>query len=129
VGSQVEPLINYRKAFLQQKAQEDVRSIALYIAEDNPEAARQFRIAIENARETIGALPEIGSAYNFDNTELKGLRMLLLRKFKKYLIFYRFNKIEDITEIVRVVHSARDLPTLFGTSVKEKEDGEERKAA
>ena len=118
-----------RKAFLQQKAQEDVRSIVLYIAEDNPQAASDFRRAIENARETIGTLPEIGSAYNFDNTELKGLRMLPLRKFKKYLIFYRLNVEEDITEIVRVVHSARDLPTLFGASGTENENGEEQKAA
>ncbi len=118
-----------RKAFLQQKAREDIRNIALYIAEDNPQAASDFRIAIEDARETLGTLPEIGSAYNFANTELKGLRMLPLRKFKKYLIFYRLNGEEDITEIVRVVHSARDLPTLFGASVAEKEDGEEQKAA
>ncbi len=76
-----------------------------------------------------GTLPEIGSAYNFANSELQGLRMLPLRNFKKYLIFYRLNGEEDITEIVRVVHSARDLPTLFGASVAEKEEGEEQKAA
>jgi toxin ParE1/3/4 len=120
-----------RKAFLQQKAHEDVRNIALYIAEDNPEAARAFRVAIENACETLGALPEIGSAYNLADSELKGLRMLPLRKFKKYLIFYRISAEESVTEIVRVVHSARDLPTLFGigASETEKENGGEQKAA
>ena len=117
-----------RKAFLKQKAREDIWNIALYIAEDNPQAAMDFRRAIEHARETIGTLPEIGSTYDLTNTELKGLRMLPLRNFKKYLIFYRFNVEEDITEVVRVVHSARDLPILLGASAKE-EGGEERKAA
>jgi plasmid stabilization system protein ParE len=32
-----------RKAFLQQKAKEDVREIVLYIADDNLKAAEAFR--------------------------------------------------------------------------------------
>ena len=70
-----------RKAFLQRKAEEDVREIALYIAEDNPEAAEAFRLALESVRETLADLPEIGSVRNFDNPELEGLRMWPIPKF------------------------------------------------
>jgi plasmid stabilization system protein ParE len=62
-----------RKAFLQQKTKEDVREIALYIADDNL-VAEAFRLALEHARLTLADLPEIGRAYDFGNRELKGLR-------------------------------------------------------
>ena len=64
-----------RKVLLKRKAEEDVREITLYIAEDNPEAAEAFRLALESVRETLADLPEIGSVRNFDNPELEGLRM------------------------------------------------------
>jgi plasmid stabilization system protein ParE len=45
-----------RKAFLHRKAEEDAREIALYIAEDNPEAADTFRVALERIREMLADL-------------------------------------------------------------------------
>jgi plasmid stabilization system protein ParE len=59
-----------RKAFLHRKAKEDAREIALYIAEDNPEAADAFRVALERIREVLADLPEIGSIRSFNNKEL-----------------------------------------------------------
>jgi plasmid stabilization system protein ParE len=38
--------------------------------------------------------------------------MMRLHNFKNYLMFYRPPRDEKI-EIIRVVHGARDLPTLF----------------
>ena len=77
-----------RRAFLQQKAKEDVREIVLYIADDNLKAAEAFRLALERARLTLADLPEIGRAYDFGNRELKGLRVLPVPDFPKYLVFY-----------------------------------------
>jgi toxin ParE1/3/4 len=114
-----------RKAFLHRKAEEDAREIALYIAEDNPEAADAFRVALERIREMLADLPEIGSIRSFNNKELAGLRMLRIPKFEKYLIFYR--PVPEGTEIIRVLHAARDIPSLFGERVAEHE--EEQKAA
>jgi plasmid stabilization system protein ParE len=45
-----------RKAFLQRKAEEDAREIALYIAENNLEAADAFRVALERIREMLADL-------------------------------------------------------------------------
>jgi hypothetical protein len=47
----------------------------------------------------------------------------------EYLIFYRLNEEESVVEIVRIVHSARDLPTLFGTFEAVQENENEQKAA
>jgi plasmid stabilization system protein ParE len=49
-----------RRAFLQQKAKEDVREIVLYIADDNLKAAEAFRLALERVRLTLADLPESG---------------------------------------------------------------------
>jgi toxin ParE1/3/4 len=114
-----------RKAFLHRKAEEDAREIALSIAEDNPEAADAFRVALERIREMLADLPEIGSIRSFHNKELAGLRMLRIPKFEKYLIFYR--PVPEGTEIIRVLHGARDIPSLFGQTAAG--SGEEQKAA
>ena len=45
---------------------------------------------------------------------LQGLRYFVLTKFPNYLLFYRLLAAEQSIEIVRIVHGARDLPTLFG---------------
>jgi plasmid stabilization system protein ParE len=54
-----------RRAFLQQKAKEDVREIVLYIADDNLKAAEAFRLALERVRLTLADLPEMGRVYDF----------------------------------------------------------------
>jgi toxin ParE1/3/4 len=114
-----------KKASVYRKAEEDIREIVLYIADDNPDAADAFRAALENARERLADLPEMGTIRHFGNPELINLRMLPVPKFKKYLIFYLNN--DDGLEIVRVLHAARDIPSLFGEQVTE--SGQEQRAA
>jgi toxin ParE1/3/4 len=101
-----------RRAFLQRVAEEDVQQIVFYIAEDNLHAADAFRAAIEKARATLEDLPETGSPCDFDSHEVADLRMLPVPKFKNYLIFYRSTQEE--VEILRVLHGARDVSSLFG---------------
>jgi toxin ParE1/3/4 len=96
---------------LKPQAREDVKQIATYIAKDSPQSSLAFRHPLENIYEVLLELPEIGTARNFHNPEMKGLRMLPVRKLTKYLIFYR-STLEGL-EIVRVVHGAHDLPSLF----------------
>jgi toxin ParE1/3/4 len=96
---------------LMPRAREDIKQIAAYIKEDSPQSSLAFRHTLENIYEVLLELPEIGTTRNYHNPEMKGLRMLPVRKFDKYLIFYR-STLEGL-EIVRVVHGARDLPSLF----------------
>jgi toxin ParE1/3/4 len=108
-----------------EKAEADLEEIVRYIALDNPQAGEAFRGTLQGACEMLADLPEMGSARNFDNTELEGLRMLPVPKFKKYLIFYR--PTSEGTEIVRVLHAARDISSIFGERVAEYE--KEQRAA
>lgn len=50
---------------------------------------------------------------------LAGLRMWPIRRFERYLIFYR--QIPEGIEIVRLLHAARDLEILFEKEERELE--------
>jgi toxin ParE1/3/4 len=94
------------------RAREDIKQIAAYIEEHNPQASTAFRQTLQHIYEVLLDLPEMGSVRNFRNPEMKGLRMLTLPKFKNYLLFYR--PASERLEIVRVLHGARDVSSLFG---------------
>jgi toxin ParE1/3/4 len=89
-------------------AEQDVEEIVDYISHDSAQAAATFRVALQHVCEMLVDIPEAGSTRTFRNPEMKGVRMLPIRKFNNYLIFYR-SALEGL-EIVRVVHGARDLP-------------------
>jgi toxin ParE1/3/4 len=102
------------RVFTRQKALEDTQDIYSYIAHDNPTSAEAFLNALEEAATLLSQTPEIGSPRYFEHPELQGLRYCVLTKFPNYLLFYRLLRAEQSVEIVRIVHGARDLPTLFG---------------
>ncbi len=89
----------------------DTNEQADFIAQDNVDAAIRYLRAADAAMRSLGAKPERGTLYRTQNPKLKGLRRLAVPGFKNYLIFYynRPNKVE----IVRVLHAARDLPTIL----------------
>jgi plasmid stabilization system protein ParE len=69
--------------------------------------------AIEEASELLSTIPAIGGLRYFYHPELRGLSILPLQKFEKYLLFYRLREEENVIEIVRIIHGARDIPSLF----------------
>ena len=93
------------------EAQEDIDAIAHYIAEDNPKAAEGFFVELDDLCDLLIHTPDIGSMRIFQSRRLRGMRVMPLKKFGKYLVFYRVQG--DEIEIVRVLHGARDYPALF----------------
>ena len=94
-----------------QNTERDVAEIVSYIADDNPEAAQRFRKALQETGELLLDMPPIGSMRVSDKPALKDISVVLVRDFDKYFVFYR--PVSDGIEIVRVLHGARDYPTLF----------------
>lgn len=86
-------------------AQRDLLEILEFIARDNPVAALEQIESIEEKCQVLADRPDMG----FPRDEL--LPSLRVWPMGRYLIFYRQMN-EDI-EIVRVLHSARDIPKLF----------------
>jgi plasmid stabilization system protein ParE len=56
-------------------------------------------------------MPLMGSSREFKNSALQGIRMWRVKDFHRHLIFYR--PIADGVEIIRVLHSSRDIPGVF----------------
>ena len=95
-----------------ERAKRDIEEIARYIALDSSQSAEEFRKAVSNAFERLLHTPEMGSHRGFYNPALDDLRMMRLHNYTNYLIFYRPSG-EEKLEVIRIVHGARDLPTLF----------------
>lgn len=96
------------------QAIEDLLDIVEYLAAENPTAAQAFREDLERSCAVLAEMPGIGMLRSFSHPQLADVRWWPLKRFEKYLVFYRVQ--EDALHIVRVVHGARDLPALFSTS-------------
>ncbi|MGE0241060.1 MAG: type II toxin-antitoxin system RelE/ParE family toxin [Parvibaculaceae bacterium] len=90
---------------LRPQAAADIEGIALYIAEDNPRAAKRWFDDIYRHCRRLGEMPGMGVA-RFDVRS--GLRMLPVGN---YLILYQ--EIDAGAEIVRVIHGARQWQELL----------------
>ncbi len=85
---------------LRPQAVEDIASIALLIAADNPRAAQKWADGIQSSCRRIGDMPGIGAP----RPEVAaGLRILPVGN---YLILYVETK--DGVDVLRVIHGARD---------------------
>jgi len=94
------------------KAIEDITAHAFFIAEDSSAEAERFMTDVEASFRLLAETPGIGSPRAFPSPHLEGLRIWPIRNHAKHLIFYIPRR--DDVDIIRVLHSARDLLTLLG---------------
>lgn len=93
-------------------ADDDVDEIATFIAKDSAEQAMRFYDAINETYKHIIEAPLRWSLYGLSHPRLQDIRKRAVNGFDRYLIFYRVDA--DMVEIIRVIHGARDIPSLFG---------------
>ncbi len=67
--------------------------------------------ALEDTCTQLVALPGMGSVRTFQRKDLQGVRILPVTGFEHYLIFYAVAG--KSMKIIRVLHAARDFPTIF----------------
>jgi toxin ParE1/3/4 len=82
------------------------------LQDKNVETAIRFLDAFDAAIQLSAISPGIGSSCHFQNPLFEGIRVWPIGGFKNYLIFYR--ELSDEVEVVRVLHGARDLTSIFG---------------
>lgn len=85
----------------------DIISHALVIARRQPEAARRFVAATEDAIRKLAAMPGMGAIRESSDPDLIGLRQWPIKRFRNYLIIYR--PLRDGIVVVRVMHGAQDI--------------------
>jgi len=100
------------KFTLSPEASDDLELIWTYIARDNGQAADEVLEAACRLCRILGEHPELGRMREFSQAALAGLRSFVIANFPNYVIFYRVK--DEGVEIVRVLHGARDIDSLFG---------------
>lgn len=90
------------------KAREDIIECALFIAEDNPDAAVRFLQSVETTAHQLADNPSIGRLRQFLLQEMEGIRSFPVDHFPKHLIFYRRDVYADV-DVIRVLHGAMDV--------------------
>ena len=73
--------------------------------------AQRWESAVTNTLLRILKNPLSGASCNFKSNELAEVRRMSIPGFPKHLIFYRFQ--DEQLQVLRIVHGARDLESLF----------------
>lgn len=89
------------------RSREDLRSIATFIARDNPPAALKLGEQIFARVDTLAQFPELGRI-----VPERGEPHIREIVVKPYRIIYRLKKSENQIEILRVWHGARGEPMV-----------------
>jgi len=84
---------------------------AWYEEQSGLKLACRWEQAVTSVLLRVAATPSAGAPCTFKAADLKGVRRLSVPRFPKHLVFYRVRGQELI--ILRVVHGARDLESLF----------------
>jgi toxin ParE1/3/4 len=93
------------RVILSPLAEEDLKDIWSFVAEDNPGAADRLIDRIYHTFDLLGANPRAGRS----REELRrGLRSL---PCGNYVVFHNLTK--QGIDVARILHGARDLPELF----------------
>ena len=82
-----------------------------YEIQSGPKLARQWDRAVTSTTMRIATAPKSGALCQFKAEQLQGTRRIPVAGFPKHLIFYQVNPRGIV--ILRVVHGARDLESLF----------------
>lgn len=90
------------------KADNDVDTCAEWIEKEHPAAALRFLEALDRTYTTVSQMPGIGSRRYANISLLPGVRMIKVKGFENYLIFYLEREVS--IDIVRILHSSRDIP-------------------
>lgn len=104
---------------LKPQADRDINNQFEYIAKDNLEAAIRFYEAAFSTFDVLLTNPNIGPARDFENPQLKDIRIWLVKGFEKYLVFYRAT--DGLVEILRVLHASRDIDRILSGEESETE--------
>jgi toxin ParE1/3/4 len=89
------------------RSRDDLRSIATFIARDNPAAALKLGDLIFTRVDTLQNFPELGRVVPERNEP--DIRQIVV---KNYRVVYRVRQKERTIEVLRVWHGARSEPEV-----------------
>jgi toxin ParE1/3/4 len=100
------------RVVLKNQAERDLRQIATgFMERQNQDSAVRFLDAAATAFDRLAQMPAIGKKCQLNHPQLADLRQWRVKDFEDYLIFYRMTALK--IEVLRVVHGAQDLRSIF----------------
>ena len=101
-----------RRLIVRSSAHLDVISQAEYFAEHSGNAlANRFFESLEATYDALLRRPMLGKPTRIEALRTDAVREFPVKGFERYIVFYR--SIREGIEILRVLHGARDLDSLF----------------
>ena len=82
-----------------------------YEGQADRKLAERWEGAVTSTRLRISRGPSAGAPCSFKATELRGARRMAVTGLPKHLVFYQSRGDEVV--VLRIVHGARDLESLF----------------
>ena len=82
-----------------------------YELQSGPKLATRWDRAVTSTILCISTAPQSGALCRFEAEQLQGTRRVPVAGFPKHLVFYQVEPTGIL--VLRVVHGARDLETLF----------------
>lgn len=89
----------------------DLDEQTAFIASGNVAAGARFYANVNRACGYLGRWPEMGARIRGAAQKLRGIRVVPVPGFRRYLIVYRIE--DDAIIVVRILHSARDIPPML----------------
>lgn len=104
------------EALVSPAARADLISQCDYFANEvgKPALADRFAANVETTFKKLALTPGLGRVRSFPHPNAAGLRSWQITGFPKHLVFYRPLPEGRGVEIIRLVHGARDLKSMFG---------------
>ena len=95
------------KIIWSEQARDDLQSIVLFIAQDNPPAAESFGCLLMSKVDVLAQFPQIGRVVPEENDE--NIREII---FRPYRMVYQVIEKQQVVAIARVWHGARGEPEI-----------------
>jgi toxin ParE1/3/4 len=92
------------------RMEQDINQIYRYMAETDRDRAMAFFDAVRVTFADLGRMPGMGLVYESGEEDIDDLRRWFVKKFKGYLILYRFD--DSVVTIVRVIDGRRDISAI-----------------
>jgi addiction module RelE/StbE family toxin len=97
------------KIIWSEQSRDDLQSIVLFIAQDNPQIAESFGYLLMTKVDVLAQFPILGRVVPEKNDET--IREIV---FRSYRIIYKVLAKQEAVAIVRVWHGARSEPDIPG---------------
>jgi plasmid stabilization system protein ParE len=97
------------KIIWSEQARDDLQSIVLFIARDNPSVAESFGCSLMSKVDALAQFPQLGRIVPEEQDE--NVREII---FRPYRIIYKVLAEKQIVAIARVWHGARGEPEIPG---------------